>query len=226
MFSNLISKRGIVGALIGAMVASFAFTSTASAKEPVILIIDQSRLIATSKAGKSINTQLSTMQKTANKELESKVASMTKEANALKKQKASLSAEDYVTKARALGAKQSGLQQLREIRVRELSIAESRAMGKISNSLKPILKSMVEKRGATILLDRSAVMYADPKADITAAVLKQLDAKLTTVKVVKVDLKAEAKKSTSGPGSEKINLLYRCVYEKGGSQGPSFFVLI
>ncbi|MEE9329488.1 MAG: OmpH family outer membrane protein [Parvularculaceae bacterium] len=203
MFSTFFSKRTIVGAIFTAMVASFAFTSTASAKEPVILIIDQSRLIATSKAGKSINTQLAAMQKTANKELEAKVSSMTTEANALKKNKASLSAEDYVTKARALSVKQSGLQQLREIRVRELSIAESRAMGKISNSLKPILKSMVEKRGATILLDRSAVMYADPKADITAAVLKQLDAKLTTVKVLKVDLQAEAKKMQAAQAAKK-----------------------
>ncbi len=194
MLNKLMSKRATLGALLGVFFASFGVIGAAEAKEPVILVIDQERLISTSKAGKSVSTQLLKLQEAATKEVEGAMKVVGTEAEALKGKQATMEKTAFATEARKIAVKQQNAQGLREIRVRELSIAEQRAMAKISETLRPILKSVVEQRGATILLDRNAVMYVNPDADITDDVLKQLDKKITTVRVVKVDLQAEAEK--------------------------------
>ena len=200
---KMFSRRGVLGALVTMLASSFAFTASAAAKEPVILVIDQSRLIATSKAGKSIASQLETIGKSENTKLEAEITKVSKEGESLKAEQAKLSKEDFAKKAREFAIKQQRVACMREIKVRELQIAEQRAMGKISETLAPILKSMVEKKGATILLDRSAVMYVNPEADITDDVLKELDAKLATVKVNKVDLEAEVKAAQAAQAQAK-----------------------
>ncbi len=62
------------------------------------------------------------------------------------------------------------------------------AQAKILVESQPILKEIVDKRGATILLDRSAVMYFAPETDVTQEVIAALDKKITTVEVQKVSL--------------------------------------
>ena len=91
-------------------------------------------------------------------------------------------------KAKQLSVKQNNLPALREVKVRELSISEQQALGKINDAMMPILKKIVEDRGATVMLDRSAVMYASVDTNITAEVIAELDKVLSTVKVEKVSL--------------------------------------
>jgi rRNA-processing protein FCF1 len=75
----------------------------------------------------------------------------------------------------------------------------------------PILKTIVEARGATILLDRSAVMYASTDTDITQQVIAELDKKLTSVTVEKTNLaelqkqaaEAQKKASAAAPAKKK-----------------------
>lgn len=175
----------------GAAAAQEAETAVAAASEkaaPVILIVDQARVIAESKAGNSIAEQMKLLQDTANKELEKEIAKITKEAETLKGKKGDLGEQEYIKKAQALALKQNNLPVLREIKVQELSVAEQNAIAVIGEEMRPILKEIVDSRGATLLLDRSAVMYAAKATDITEEVLVNLDKKLTTVKVERVSL--------------------------------------
>jgi hypothetical protein len=71
--------------------------------------------------------------------------------------------------------------------------AVQNAQSKILQESQPIMKAILDKRGGTILLDRSAVMYAAPETDITQEVLAELNKKLKTVPVQKVTL-ADVKK--------------------------------
>ncbi len=58
------------------------------------------------------------------------------------------------------------------------------------------MKAIVDKRGATLLLDRSAVMFAAPETDVTQEVLAELNKKMKTVDVQKVTL-ADVKKKAA-----------------------------
>jgi len=158
---------------------------------PVILIVNQAQVLAESRAGQSIQQQVQAMQAGVKSELEAQAASIEKEGTDLEKQKDLLSQEVLQQRARNLMGRQQQFQGLREVRARELQIAQQRALAQIGEELEPILKEIVDKRGATLLLDRSAVMYAANDTDVTDEVLKRLDKELKSVKVEKVNLKDE-----------------------------------
>lgn len=158
------------------------------AKAPVILVLDQSQVIAQSKAGQSMAPQLKKLQEEANKELNAELEKLNKEAEDLKKQKDLMAEDVWVEKAKQLNAKQNNLPAIREVKVRELQLAEQKALSKIDEAMKPILREIVDQRGATLMLDRSAVMYAAPETNITAEVISELDKVLKSVKVEKVSL--------------------------------------
>jgi len=179
----LIATAGVAGSL-----ALSGATAQSDAKAPVILIINQAMVISQSKAGQSVTPQLAKLQEAANKELNKEIEKIVKEGKDLEKLKATLSEEVWLQQANKVAIKQNNLPALREVKVRELSISEQKALGEITEEMKPILKKIVDARGATILLDRSAVMYASIDTDITQEVITELDKKITSVKVEKVDL--------------------------------------
>ena len=212
MNNKFIALAG-AAALAAAGVMSAAFIGGAEAQgskaAPVILILDQGRVMAATKAGQSIAPQLQKLQEDANKELNDEVAKLTKEAEDLKKQRELLSEEVWTQRAQQVAIKQNNLPVLREVKVREISLSQQKAQGEIFDAMKPILKDIVDSRGATIMLDRSAVMYASQETDITADVIKQLDKKLKSVKVERIDLAelqrqaAEAQKKAEGGKKKK-----------------------
>lgn len=176
----------VIGLAVGASVVSAQ--AQQAGKAPVILILDQAQVIAQSKAGMSMSTQLKALQDSANTELNAEVEKINKETEDLKKQKDLMAEDVWMEKAKQLSVKQNNLPALREVKVRELSISEQQALGKINDAMMPILKKIVEDRGATVMLDRSAVMYASVDTNITAEVIAELDKVLSTVKVEKVSL--------------------------------------
>ncbi|MEM9014325.1 MAG: OmpH family outer membrane protein [Pseudomonadota bacterium] len=189
----------IAGALslaFAGLTAGAAVSPAAAQSQPVILIINQAQVIATSKAGKSMGPQLQKFQEEINKELNDEVEKITKESEDLKKQKDLMAEDVWMEKAKQVAVKQNNLPVLREVRVRELQLSEQQALGKISEVMKPILEEIVKERGATLLLDRSAVMFASVDNDITQEVITELDKKLSSVKVEKVDL-AELQKQAA-----------------------------
>lgn len=184
-------------------VATTAAEAQQNAKAPVILILNQAQVVAQSKAGKSMSPQLAKLQEEANDELNKEVEKIVKEGEDLKKQKELLAEDVWMERAKQLAVKQNNLPVLREVKVRELSIAEQQALANINEVMRPILKEIVDKRGATILLDRSAVMYASVDTDITAEVIAELDKKLSSVKVEKVSLEELQKQAQAAQEKKK-----------------------
>ena len=193
---EVIMSKFLSIAMAGALVVGSAFVALTpnpasaqqSQKTPVILILNQSQVLAQSKAGQSMAPQLESLQEQANKDLNAEVEKIVKESEDLQKQKGLMAEDVWTQKAQQLAVKQNNLPVLREVKVRELSIAEQQAINNINEVMLPILKEIVENRGATVLLERSAVMYASTDTDITQQVISELDKKLKTVKVEKVSL--------------------------------------
>lgn len=195
---------------LGAFAIAPVAQAQSAAKSPVILIVDQSQVVATSKAGKSMRPQLQALEEAANKELNAEVSKVVKEGEDLQKQKGLMAEDVWTQKAQQVAIKQNNLPALREVKLRELQISEQKALGKLNDAMLPILKTIVESRGATVLLDRSAVMYASTDTDITQQVIAELDKKLTSVTVEKTNLAelqkqaAEAqKKAAPAPAKKK-----------------------
>ena len=121
---------GIAGAAFLAVTGLAAGASVVSAqaqqagKAPVILILDQAQVIAQSKAGVSMSTQLKALQDSANTELNAEVEKINKETEDLKKQKDLMAEDVWMEKAKQLSVKQNNLPALRE--VHSISVYEVR----------------------------------------------------------------------------------------------------
>ena len=178
----------VVG-LSGAAVLSSAAEAQSSEKAPVILIVNRAQIISQSKAGKTIPEQAKDVQEGVVKELEAEVSKLNNDIENYQKN-ASLMSEEVRKKTEQELAMRSqyGLPQREQIATQAFQLAVQNAQNKILLESQPILKDIVEKRGATILLDRSAVMYAAVETDITQEVISALDKKLKTVEVQKVSL--------------------------------------
>jgi Skp family chaperone for outer membrane proteins len=197
----------IVAASTGGLVS--AAQAQGEAKAPIILIVDQAQVVSTSKAGKAMRPQMAALEEAANKDLNAEVAKVVKEGEDLQKQKGLMAEDVWTQKAQQIAVKQNNLPAMREVKLRELQISEQKALGKINDAMLPILKTIVDSRGATILLDRSAVMYASTDIDITQQVIAELDKKLTTVTVEKTNMAelqkqaAEAQKKAAAAAPKK-----------------------
>lgn len=198
------TKRTLTAAAAALVAAAGVGAAPAAAqqKAPVILIVNQQQVLAQSKAGVSIQNQLQKLQESANTDLNAQIQAMVKEQEDLEKQKDLMAQNVWQEKARALAAKQNNLPALREVKVRELQISEQQALGKLNESLTPILKKIVDSKGATLLLDRSAVIFGAADTDITAQVISELDKAVSTVAVQKVnlaDLQKQAQQAQTPP---------------------------
>lgn len=198
-----LAAAGILAATAGVSQIMPAAEAQSSANAPVILIVDQARLIGLSKAGESIASQMETLQSSANSELETTVNELVKSAEELQGKQDSMTEEAFTEEARKLAVRRQNIPVLREVKVRELNLAEQKAISQINEAAGPILEAIVNERGATLLLERGEVLYAAKSTDITDEALKRLDAKLTTVKVEKIDLQEAARQAQAAQQAQQ-----------------------
>ena len=205
-------KKTILAAF-GVFTLSFASFATMSAlteaqaqkngKAPLILVVHQAQLIAQSKAGKSMAEQAESLQDSIRSELTDERKKLDTDLEAYQKNRDLWSAEERQKKEQELQARaQVGLPQMGKVMEQAFLQAVGKAENNILTEAGPIMQKIVEDRGATILIDRSAIMYAAAETDITQEVISKLDKKLkpsfiTSLSVPVVSAAMVGKKSTT-----------------------------
>lgn len=197
MKTKLLSIAAAAAFVAVGFVSHSAF-STAEAqnsdKAPVILVVNIDQVVAQSKAGKTIPAQAESVRESVAKELEAEAEKLKKDIENFQKNAELMSDEVKAKTAQDLELRrQYGLPQRAQIMEQAFRATLQNARAKVLTESQPILKEIVDKRGATVLLDRSAVMYAASETDVTQEVISRLDKKLKKVEVQKVSL-AEVEK--------------------------------
>lgn len=197
MKSRLFAAVGafsLLAAGVGAGMAVSGAEAQQAQKPPVILIVSQEALVGQSDAGKTIPTQANAIKTAIQKELDGETEKFKKDVEAYQKGASLMSEEVRKKTEQELSIRQQvQLPQQAQIMENVFSGSVQNAQGQILQAAQPIMKQILDKRGGTILLDRSAVMYAAPETDITQEVLAELNKKMKTVTVQKVTL-ADVKK--------------------------------
>jgi len=183
----------IVGA---ASVAAINSAEAQSAqKAPVILVINSAQVVGQSKAGKTIPEQAKKVEASVVKELEAEVNKLKKDIENYQKNASLMSDEVRQRTEQELQMRQQyGLPQRQKIVAQVFDVALQNAKNKILIESQPIMKDIIEKRNATVVLDTSQVMYFAVETDITQEVIAALDKKMKTVEVEKVSLAEIEKK--------------------------------
>jgi outer membrane protein len=156
--------------------------------KPRIVVIDRAAILQFSEVGRDISRQVQTYSEQAKKDLTAKGSALQEEGQKLQQQIAILAPDLKQKKIAAFEARQNALQNAAKKKDDQLRGGVIAAQAAIEKVLGPILESIVKERGANLVLDKQAVIYANnPDFDITGEAIKMLNAKMPTYHVTPQD---------------------------------------
>lgn len=184
---SIVAATCVAAVTVSASSAAFAQAAAPAASAPAVThgpalpgvcVISLEGAIATSTVGKYVQTRLQQIATQVQAELKGEEAALQTEAKTLEGQRASLDQKTFETRANALQTKAGAFQRKAQIRERELQATQQKALGRVGQELDPILRQVYQQRQCSLLLNRDAVVIANPAMDISQPVVTALNAKI------------------------------------------------
>lgn len=144
-----------------------------------VCIISVEGAIGGSTVGKYVDTRMQQLVAQVKAELSGEQSSIETEGKTLESQRGSLDANTLEQRGSALQIKYNNLQRKAQLRDREIQATEQKAIGRIGQEMEPIVHQAYSQKGCGLLLQRNAVVLANPAMDITPQVIAGLNAKIT-----------------------------------------------
>src|SRR5579863_7104509 len=164
--------------------ASLSTTAFADPPQPKIVVLDRAAIMQFSKAGQDIAKQMQTYSAQAKVDLQGEGRALEAEEKNLQQQVAILAPDVKAKKIAAFQAKQQALQGLVAKKDEQMRYAFALARQQMEAKLGPILQGLVKSRGANMVLDKQAVVFATQSGfDITGDAINQLNQQLPSLKV-------------------------------------------
>lgn len=194
LFRTVLAAAGLVALVAGSAPSLAAPPAPPPGGTPSarILLVDIRRVMAESRVGQDIQRQVEALKQQATSELKGEEESI-RSAEQQFQQQAAILAPDLKAKREAdLKDRIEKFQEKARGRGALIQGGVIKAQQQIEQALGPILEGVMKERGATILLDRSAVLLAPNAIDVTDIVKQRLDMKMPSVKVELAPLPAGA----------------------------------
>ena len=177
----------LIAASAAVLLAAPAQAQTQPAAPPVthgppltgICILSLDGAIGSSTVGKYVQTRLQQISQQVQTELTAEQTVLQNEAKALDAQKASLDQGSFDQKNASLQVRANALQRKAQIRERELQATQQKALGRVGQELEPVIRASYQQARCSLLIQRDAVILANPAMDITPQVITGLNAKIT-----------------------------------------------
>ncbi|MGZ9098005.1 MAG: OmpH family outer membrane protein [Micavibrio sp.] len=189
----------IIAALFGAMLAlpSAGFAAGDAAKEGAatvakIAVVDVQTLIGDSKAGKSIQAQISKQRESFKDELSSLDKDLVEMQKKLTESKAAKDSDEFKAKTKEFETKMINANELARERRQSLEKGAADAVLELRKEIVKVVADIADEEKFTIVISRQDVILAEKDMDITERVLAALDKKLPEVKVKMESAKAPA----------------------------------
>jgi Skp family chaperone for outer membrane proteins len=200
---------GLTAAATGAL-AQTAATPAPVPPAPVapvpshVVVYSLQGVVAGSAAGRDMATKLQGIQAAMNAELDTERRAILDERQRLMQTPASQLQSPEVRRAdAALQQRAEAFEIARRRTEIDLQATNERALGLFLQALQPVMTSVVERRGAHVVLEAAEVSFAVPGVDITRDLVTALDAAVTTINVarVRVQTEEEAAAAAAAPGA-------------------------
>ena len=151
---------------------------------PKILVINRAQIMQTSKVGQDIARQVQAMANQAKADMAAQSRALQAEGQALQQQVAILAPDAKQKKIDAFQQKEAGMQAAAQRKEAAIQGGVMKAQNQVAQVLEPILMALMQQRGANMILDKNAVVFANTGAfDITQPAIDQLNQKMSSVKV-------------------------------------------
>jgi len=176
----------IVLSLAFAGLAASLFTTPALADppQPKIVVIDRAAILRFSKVGQDIAKQMQGYANQAKNDLAAQGKALQAEGRNLQQQVAILAPDVKQKRLDAFRAREEALQGAAQRKDEQLKTALAQGQQAMEAQLGPILQQLVKERGANLVLDKQAVVFANATGfDITGDAINRLNQKMPAFKI-------------------------------------------
>lgn len=186
-------QRQFFLAIGAAIMLAIGLSSLAQAQQ-TILVMNEQRILRESAVGQHVASEMERIGNEIAAELSPLGTQIQQENEALTAETAALSEEairarpDLLTRLQALQSDAQQFETRRQIAAAEVQATERAAMQPVLGALQNILQEIVDERGATLLIDRSAVVFASESIDISDQAIARLNEVMPTTPVNRVRL--------------------------------------
>jgi len=143
---------------------------------PGVCIVSIENAIGGSTVGKYVDTRIQQIVAQVNAELNGEKTAIDNDAKALDARRATLDQNSLEQQAAALQVRANALQRKAQLRDREVQATEQKAVSRIGQEMEPLIRQVYQQRACSVLLQRTAVVIANPAMDITPQVVTALNA--------------------------------------------------
>ena len=157
------------------------FISTQSKSEIKIAFVEMDTLLRDSLVGKSLQTQLSTIEKNNKKFIEKNKKELNLKKNKINAQKNILSPEEFNKKIVELNKEFESFKINVKKKIQSSQSKRDIAMKKILEKLNLILSEYSNKNKITFIIDQNNIIIGRTDLNVTSEILKLLDQKLTKI---------------------------------------------
>jgi len=183
LIARTILAAGLFLSIAVSLDAAMAAPPPGGAPTARILMVDLRRVMGASKVGQDIQRQVEQLKQQASHDLNGEASALKSQETQLQQQSAILAPDVKAARIKDFQAKATAFQKKLQDRSRLIQGGVMAAQQQVEQSLGPILQGIMKERGATVLMDRSAVLLAPNSIDVTQLVIQRLDMKMPAVKV-------------------------------------------
>jgi len=155
-----------------------------------VCLLSREAIFANAKVGVAASARLRELTQQADAEIAAQRKPIADEARALEAQRASLKASDFQQREQALATRLQPVQQKAQTRAQELELTRQQALAKIGEQAQPVIAAAYKAKGCGLLVNRDSVLGGNMANDITADVVKGLDARMTSISFDRATLPA------------------------------------
>ncbi|NVK18123.1 MAG: OmpH family outer membrane protein [Methylocystaceae bacterium] len=165
----------------------FSFSSTAKAQEvPLnVAVVNFQKVMAVSAAPKNVREQVKAIREQYRTEVQKEEAELLKANQDLAQKQSLLSPESFKEERRKFEQKVREVQKKVQQKNLDLQKAQNEALEKINQNLREVVLKIAADKGYSLVLRRENTVVVADKYDISDEVIKQLNAKLPSIKVFK-----------------------------------------
>ncbi len=147
---------------------------------PGLCLLSQQAVYANAKIGLAATARIKQLSDQAQAEVDADRAVLEKDAKALDAD-TKIKPADKTARAQALNIRMQGLQAKADLRSREIESTRQKVQARIGVEETPIIGQVYTAHKCGLLIDRTPVLGGNMGGDLTAEVVKGLDAKATTI---------------------------------------------
>ena len=148
---------------------------------PGICLLSRQAIFANAKIGLAADARLRQLTSEAQAEIDADRVPIETDLKAFQAESAKLTPEQRATRERALNARLQPVQAKAQRRGQEIEATRSKALQRVAAEAQPVLAQAYAARKCGLLIDRNSVLGGNLGNDLTADVVKGLDAKITTI---------------------------------------------